>query len=39
MPSFLSLGKQPKYDKNEDNVDDTNNLEEIHNETLENEKA
>merc|ERR1712126_781896 len=38
-PSFLALGKQPKYDKNEDNVDDTNNLEEIHNETLENEKS
>jgi len=33
------LGKQPKYDKNEENIDDTNNLEEIHNETLENERA
>jgi len=33
------LGKQPKYDKNEDNVDDTNNLEEILNEIHENEKA
>jgi len=33
------LGKQPKYDKNEENVDETNNLEESKNEILYNEKA
>jgi len=38
-PSFVAFGKQLKYDKNEDNVDDTNNLEEILNEIHENEKA